>query len=941
MIGTTLTGACVVTGDVSFGQDTASPLIGRSGDLRLIRDLLGIETGGGALLLSGEAGAGKSEILNALAREASASGARVLGALGTEFEADCDYSGLNQLLFPLQDAMSDLESGYRDALRVALGFESGPGPDRLVVSNATLALLRQAAEGRPVLVTVDDLPQMDRPSAAVLGFMARRTTGSGVSLLAAARTGPQTAHESGRLPEYALPPLDTAAAERLLNARFPDLAGSVRRRVLAAAQGNPLALLELPAALKATQRSALEDLPPMLPLSRRLEEQFGSRVAALPPPAQRLLLLAALEGTGDLGVLREAARRAGHGDDMDDLAPAERAHLVHIDESTRRLKFRHPLIRSAAVENASSGERRAAHAAVAHALGDQPERQAWHLGEASLEPDEQVAALLERAARLGLERGDAVQGARTLRRSAALSPHGPDRSRRLAQAAYIGAESNGSLGSAQALLDNARQADPAKPLSLHSAAAAAVLVLNGDGDLATAHRLLTSAIADTPHGDDATDPALIDALHLLLLICFHGGRPEPWAPFYAALDRLRPAVPPRLSAAAKTFSDPARTGHAAREELDRLLTALPQELDPAEIARTGTAALYLDRLGDVREAAWRVVRHGRDGGPVRRHLAGLMHLSLDDYLIGAWDEAQQLADEGIRLCEDHGYTFFAWYYFYIRAMVAAARGESEASKAAVDRITRWATLRGVHGAVHYACHAATVAALGDGDFSSAYQYANAISPAGVLASHVPHALWVMMDLVEAAVRTGRQEDACRHVRAMREADVAALSPRLAMLAEASAALCATEDAEAFRSFERALGIAGAERWPFDFARVQLLFGERLRRTRATAESREPLQAALTAFERLGARPWAERAGKELRATGAVKRRSGSARAHTLTSQESEIARLAASGLTNKQIAERLFLSHRTVGAHLYQIFPKLGITSRVMLGEVLADATPD
>jgi DNA-binding CsgD family transcriptional regulator len=241
----------------------------------------------------------------------------------------------------------------------------------------------------------------------------------------------------------------------------------------------------------------------------------------------------------------------------------------------------------------------------------------------------------------------------------------------------------------------------------------------------------------------------------------------------------------------------------------------------------------------------------------------------------------------------------------------------------------------VHTALHYAQHAATVAALGSGDFSSAYQHATAISPAGRLASHAPHALWVMMDLVEAALRTGRQEEAVRHVRAMQDADVAALSPRFALAAQASAALCTPEDAEAVRLFEKALDIPGADRWPFDLARVQLFLGERLRRMRATEKSRKPLGVALAAFEQLGARPWADRAGKELRAAGANTRRARQERTHVLTPQETEIARLAASGLTNKQIAERLFLSHRTIGAHLYQIFPKLGITSRAMLRDAL------
>lgn len=918
-----------------FGSTATSALVGRDDDLQEIRRLLGMGTTGGALLLSGEAGVGKSAVLDAVVRTAAVRGTRVLRATGTEFEADCAYSGLNQVLLPVQEAMDDIEETYREALRVALGFGSGPPPGKLVVSNATLALLRQAAAHRPVLVVVDDLPWIDRASVAVLAIVARRLFGSGVSLLAAARSGSRSPGTTGVLPAYPLPSLSEEAADQLVTSRFPDLADRVRGRVLNAAQGNPLALLELPTALGSAQLASPEDLPAVLPLSRRLEELFGSRIAGLPEPSQRLLLLAALEETGDLAVLHTATGLTGSGDGLHDLEDAERAQLVRVDDITRRLTFRHPLMRSAVVALATSVERRAAHAVLARTLTDRPEHQAWHLGEAAVEPDEHVAALLERAARRALERGDAVGGVRTLIRSAALTPRGADRYRRLTEAAYIGAESTGSLHSAQALLNDADKINTDRPVSLRSAAAAAMLLLNSDGDLNTAHRLLVNAVKNAPHEPGAQDPARIDALHLLLLICFYGGRPELWQPFRTALGQLGPHVPLSLSVAAKTFSDPARTGNSAHAELEQLLGRLGRETDPAEIARTGTAALYLDRLGDTREAAWRAVRQGRAGGPSRRHLAGLMHLCLDDYLVGLWDEAWQLAEEGVRLCEEYGYTFFTWYYLYIQAVVAAARGDAEAGRTAVERITHWATPRGVHGAVHYALHAATVAALGKGDFSAAFQHAHTISPAGRLASHVPHALWVIMDLVEAAVRTGRHEEAARHVQAARDAGVGSLSPRLAMLVEASAALCATDDVEAVALFEAALNVPGADRWSFDRARVQLLLGERLRRIRATAEARETLGTALATFERLGARPWADRTGSELRAAGARRQRTGEPQARALTPQEREIARLAASGLTNKQIAERLFLSHRTVGAHLYQVFPKLGITSRAMLREAL------
>lgn len=948
-----------MVGGVGTGVLGGGPLVGRDGDLRLVRDRLGIGAGGGALLLSGQAGIGKSALLDTVAATALADGARVLRASGVEFEADCGYSGLHQVLFPHLGALEQLDAAQRDALRVVLGFASGPPPEQLLVSNAVLRLLQAVAGGQPLLLVVDDLHWVDPASTAVLGFVARRVTGLGLGFVAAARSGELGPREAGAFPTYELPPLDDESAARLLADRFPGLGRGVRRRLLAEAGGNPLALLELPAVVPP---AAADDRPAVPSLSSRLETLFEARIARLPAGSRYLLLLAALEGTGDLGVLQAAARRAGAGYGLDDLAPAERDRLVEIEEGEQRLRFRHPLIRSAMVLHALSGERRAAHAALAHALADRPERRAWHLGEATLEPDEEVAALLEHAAGLTLRRGDAAGAMRTLIRAASLSPEGPNRARRLAEAAYLGAESTGALSSVRKLLDDARQAAPEAEDSLHSATASALLVLNGGGggnpadgsggnvsgggdDVATAHRLLTAAIESTAgvHGYRADDRALVDALHVLAVVCFFGARPDLWRSYDRAVERLTPEPPAILTVLGRTFSDPARTGAAAHGRLDALMASLAlagEEADPVLVTRVGTGALYLDRLGEIRDAAWQVVRSGRDGGPARRYLSALIHLCLEDYLTGRWDEALDLAGEGLRACEDHGYRAFAWYFLFIRSVVLGARGHTEESLATAGYVIDWAERHGAPCAAHYAHHAAAVAALGRGDHALAYRHAEAVSPAGTLASHVPHALWVAAHLVEAAVRTDRREEAAAHVKAMREAGLGAVSSRHAMLLEASAALCADDDQEALRGFARALDTPGGDRWRFDHARVLLAYGERLRRARAMAEARARLGAALAVFEELDALPWAERAGNELRATGRNRPRPDDSNTHGLSAQKLEVAHLAASGLTNKQIAERLFISHRTVGAHLYQIYEKLGITSRAMLRDALGPREP-
>jgi hypothetical protein len=342
------------------------------------------------LLVLGEPGVGKTLLLEAAADAAADAGTRVLRARGVEFEAGMSFSGLNQTLLPVFADFARLPAAHRDALNVALGLAEGRPPDRLVVSNATPAVLRLAATDRPLLVIVDDLPWLDRASASVLGFVARRLAGSRVGFLAAARPEQESFFDRAGLPELELQPLDADAARSLLDARFPLLAPSVRDRILAEARGNPLALLELPAALSDEQRAALQALPPTMPLSRRLQALFTSRIKELPARTGQLLLLMAPDGTGDPRVLETAAAtRPGLGD----LAAAEQARLAYVDRGTHRPAFRHPLIRSAVVELSTGDQRRRAHRELAELWADQPDRRAWHLAEAMAEPDERTAEL--------------------------------------------------------------------------------------------------------------------------------------------------------------------------------------------------------------------------------------------------------------------------------------------------------------------------------------------------------------------------------------------------------------------------------------------------------------------------------------------------------------------------------------------------------------------
>jgi DNA-binding CsgD family transcriptional regulator len=907
-------------------------LVGRDGEAGFLQEFFRqAAAGGGALFLSGDPGVGKTALVNVLADAASASGTLVVRVAGAEFEGEIGFSGLNQALLPLLGQFGEIDPTHRDALRVALGAGAGPAPDRLLVSNAALALLRHAAARVPVLLIVDDLHWIDRASAGVLSFAARRLAGSRAGLLAVCRTGAESYFDRGGLPEYELKPLDDHAADHLVRSRFPGLDPQVRSRVLDAAQGNPLALLELPQALSGAQRSAREPLPEVLPLGQRLQELFTSRVTRLPPATRAILLTVALEGTGDIGVLEAA----GSGEyQLDDLAPAERDQLVRADGGSRRVIFRHPLVRSAAVEASTLGERRRTHHALAAALTDKPERMAWHLGEACSGPDERVAGLLEEAALRVGRRGDASGAVARLTRAAELSPRPAARGRRLALAAYIGAEIIGEVSGTAQLLEAMRQAGPQASDPMHYAPAAAFVMLNADARIDTIHQLLVGAVEGGKHGYDATDAELVNAMWSLAMVCWLGGRAELWNPFLAMMRRLTPGPPAVLTLQMDTFIHPVRTGVAALPRLDAALRSVSRETDPHVIENVAACAIYADRLSELREPMWRMVRQGRAGGPARKQLTALANLCFDDFVRGDWAEAQELSAEGLRVAEERAGRFFGWYFRYVQALLAAVQGRFDTSRALANQVIGWAGPRGVGLAQVWAHYALELADLGAGDFEGAYRHATAMSPAGTLAPYAPHCLWAVMDLVESAIRTHRQAEAERHVHAMREAGIAGFSPRLAILVAGSAALVAGDD-QAPALFEEALSVPAVDQWPFDVARVRLAAGERLRRLRAASESRVHLEAALAAFQKLGAAPWASRAELELRATGRTRMPSRVPDAAALTPQELQIARLAASGLTNKQIAERLFLSPRTISGHLYQIFPKLGITTRAALRDAL------
>ncbi|MFJ3903950.1 AAA family ATPase [Streptomyces sp. NPDC090025] len=905
---------------------TSRALVGRArelGELRVFLD--GVAKDGGCLLLVGEAGVGKTSLLAVAADHAAAAGMRVLRASGVEFEAEVGFAGLHQVVAPLAAELAALPAPSRQAISVAVGLAEGAAPDRLALTNALLTLLSEAAGRDALLVVVDDLQWLDHASAVLLGTLARRLAGSRIGLLGVVRTGEGGVFEDAGLPEVTVGPLAAADATALLTEAFPELPPRAAQQVIAEAQGNPLALIELPA------HTGPGDADPPFgrtPVGRRLQLTFARRIQGLPDRTRAQLLLAALDGSGAL--FPEIAPA--------DLEPAEHARLIHIHPLTRSIRFRHPLTRSAVVELSTQEERRDVHRQLADRHPADSERRAWHLAEAASAPDEHIAQLLEEAALRTKRRGDPVGAIGLLLRAAELSP-GPDAHHRRAMfATYLGADVTGDLTDPRALVARL----PGQGHTVTTAVAAAAYMVNSGGDIDTIHRLLLGALRNAARPIAAWDAPLSEIVYVMQANCAFGSRADLVGDYRAALDRIGLAPPGILDLLGNTFLEPALRAGPSLAALDEAIAGIGEQADHAHAVRLGIAALYVDRLTGCRTALWRVVEHGRAGGAIASAIKAFALLGFDGVLSGDWDAVLELADEGLAFTTRHHYRLLGGFLEYAQAMVAAARGDRETVRRLADGLVAWAAPNSVGFVLQLAAHAKAVDALSHGEFESAYRHAAEICAPDIVPTHKPAALWVLLDLVEAAVRAGRSAEARTHADDIRNSGVAEISPRLAMVAAAVEGMTAPDPS--FReAFDAALATPRADRWPFAQARIRLAYAERLRRAKAQSEARHHLANALDTFERLGAAPWAARARTELRATGTPSAHPAPGPATALTPQEREIAELAATGLTNKQIAARLYLSPRTVSSHLYHVFPKLGVTSRAALRDALAHSplSPD
>lgn len=894
---------------------------------------------GQALVLRGETGVGKSSLLGHAAEVAEQEGHAVIRASGVEAESELPYAGLHQFLHPLLADVADLDDGSQAVFDAVFGRADSDPPSVMTLGIAVLSLLSLAAARKPLLLVLDDGQWLDDSSADICGFVGRRLAGSPVKLLVGVRTDIASRFDTAALPELPIAALNDQDAAALLTQRFPTLGKQIRRLVLTQAQGNPLALLELPAHLGGAAihgEPALESLVGDLgmPLPRRLQRLYGSRIAALSDAMRAELLMGALDGAGAGARLRAGEAGSGPGARyrMRDADEAVAAGLLEIEPATGDFAFRHPLVRSAVVQMATPNQRRAAHRALAQIHREHLERRATHLAAATVDPDEEVADILEAAAESATKRGGALAAVAWLTRAAELSVEHTSRSRRLADAAFVAGHA-ARLGQAHRLVQYGLA--PGSTDSAASVLASAYQALYQDGDVLSTHRQVALAIEklrDT--GPAEADEVLTRLVNLLLAISQYAGDRAAWERTQALLADLGDLITERSRLYGNTWSDVIRHGAGSAEVIEQAAAKLAGQ-EPWEVTRLAVAAYHLDILSRFRPHLRGIVDRELETGAVASGMVMLHLIMLDQMAVGEWDGAEDTGRRVLALAIEHGHELFATQSRAYLAQLAALRGQLGPARDLQAEVDAWARPRGLGFLTQLADSAGATAALSAGDYETAYLYAIGITPPGEFRPYAYQASRTLLDLVEAARHTGRAEQARQHALAARDADLPKISPRLALLTYGALAMTADGDHEAAQMFALAESHPDAARFPFELARIRLAHGIRVRHVEGRAAARRYLVPAAEAFERLGAAGWTERARAELRATGVVPRASMLNLA-SLTWQERRIADLAASGLTNKEIGKRMHLSPRTVSSHLYRIFPKLGITTRAALRDALS-----
>jgi DNA-binding CsgD family transcriptional regulator len=919
-----------------FSGDTISRkmLYGRDPERARIGELLdGARSSRSAVLVvSGEPGVGKSALLEA-ARD-QAGGMRILSGGGVESETQLPFAALHQIVRPILRYVENLPQTQAAALRGALGLAAG-GSDRFLVSLAVLSLLAEAAERRPLLCLVDDAQWLDDASADALLFVARRLDAEGIAMLFAAREGELRRFEAPGLPELRLGGLDPVAAAALVDSHAGvALSSEIRDRLVLETGGNPLALLELSPALTEAQLSGAEALLAPMPVSARVERAFLTRVDRLREESQTLLLVAAVDDTGELAtVLRAAAQLGAAAEALDSV---EQAGLVHVRGT--RLELRHPLVRSAVYQAAPLSQRHAAHRALASVLDGEvdADRRVWHRAAATVEPDPSVVEELEQVAQRARRRSGFAAASLAFERAAALTPDEEHRARRLT-AAGENAWFAGRAERALMLLEGARPL-VSEPIQRADVDRFLGLIEMTRGVPSDACRFLLRAATDVAPIDGER---ALELLNIAGLAAAYAGDLEAAVAIAEVASGLVVEETPFVRMLAQLLiglGAHAERDFAAAAAMLREALELAEEVDddaageqPVALLFAGRAALY---LGDD-QAAYRThhqaAAQARASGAFSIVAQILPRLAIAELWAGRWPSAAANAREGLQLAREIGQHDLAAQQLVMLALLAAARGSEDECRSLAAESRELASARGLGIVAEIAQWALALLELGLGRAEEALRRCREISTTMVV-------FWGALDRIEAAIRAGEREAATSFLEAFEPwAESSGVAwPRAVVLH--CRALLSEDDSEAGRLFVAALDAhAGAGR-PFEHARTELAYGELLRRARHRVEARKHLHAALDGFEGLGATLWAERARVELRASGQTARKRDPSTRAELTEQELQIARFVAEGLTNREVAAQLFLSPRTIDFHLRNVYRKLEISSRTALARLDLDS---
>ncbi|MGW0804722.1 AAA family ATPase [Nonomuraea sp. NPDC002799] len=905
-------------------------LFGREREVERLEGLVDrVHERGDALVVRGVPGIGKSALLTVATERAEAREVMVAGASGVQSETHLPFAGLHQLLRPMLGAADQLPARQRQALLGAFGMAEVADPEPFLVALAVLNLLGDAAALRPLLIVVDDVQWLDRPTTEVLGFVARRLRSDRIVLLMALRDGYPTSLDGSDVPELRLGGLDPAAAEALLDAQAAGLSVGIRWRVLSEAAGNPLALVELPLALDAGTVTAEVGI---LPLTARLEQAFAVRLAELPPHTRGLLLVAAANDGHDLADALAGGRIVTRTElTAEALAPAVDAGLVELHEQA--LRFRHPLVRSAIYQKAGRTDRLAAHAALARVHGRDPDRRAWHRAAAIAHRDESVATELEQVAARARQRGAIPVAVTALRRAAEVSEEPAAGARRLLTAAELAFE----LGRGDQAAELLALAKPSVFGELPRARVVWLGEVLGEGrneGLARVRRLMMTAEVAQAAGDRELALTFVRAAAIR---CW-------WSDPGWEQRRRVIALAERLAAG---DDDPellvtlATAGAVERgaDVIERLTKVRDTRLDGAVTRLLGLAASTVgafDLVGDFMEISIADLRTQGRLGLLTRALSTQVWRQI---FCGDWAGALLVAEEAERLARETAQPRRQASALGMLALLAGLRGEEERGLALAAEGERVLGTVAISSAVAVIEHARGVIALCAGRYDDAFGHLWRLFEPGDAAHHMIWRQWVISELAEAAVAAGRPEPARRAVAELEQVAARTPSPLLHLGLRHARALLA-DDADADALYRTALN-ADLARWPTARARLLLAHGMWLRRRRRIQEARVPLRAARDAFDVLGLLAWGEKARQELRAAGEASDLRVAPAAELLTAQELHIARLAAAGLSNREIGQQLYLSHRTVSTHLYRAFPKLGITSRTHLRDALGYTSRD